>query len=92
MFLFSRNPSFFVPNKEEPLYSVATVAQAISRSEGSISGYFSNKGISTKGGITLAQVAEVMESPVRGKIIDPDKIQEIHRRLHDEYGYTVESV
>lgn len=58
-------------------YSVATVAQAIGRSEGSITGYFSNRGISTKGGITIEQIEEVLRAPIRGTIIDWDGVEEI---------------
>lgn len=76
-------------NPDTRRYSVATVAQAIGRSEGSISGYFSNKGVTTKGGITLDQIEEVLNSPVRGKIINWDSVEEIRRRLEDERGYTV---
>ena len=68
-------------------YSVATVAQAIGRSEGSISGYFSNKGISTKGGITLTQIDEYLQTPVRGTIIKWDLVEEIRIRLCEELGY-----
>ena len=68
-------------------YSVATVAQAVGRSEGSISGYFSNRGISTKGGITIAQVDEYLQAPIRGAIINWEKDEELRQRLRDEYGY-----
>ena len=76
-------------NSNEKRYSVATVSQAIGRSEGSISGYFSNKGIPTKGGITLDQIIEIIEAPARGKIINSDDIREIHDRLRQR-GYDIE--
>lgn len=75
--------------RDERRYSVATVSQAIGRSEGSITGYFSNKGITTKGGLTLGQIVEVLETPVRGKIIDWNGVNEIQSRLQEEYGYEI---
>lgn len=72
----------------EEKFSVATVSQAIGRSEGSISAYFSNKGESTKGGITIRQVVEVLESPVRGQIIDWKGVDKIRKQLV-HYGYEV---
>ena len=79
-----------VTPKDEKRYSVATVAQAIGRSEGAISGYFSNRGIPTKGGLTMAQIDEFLDAPMRGKIIDWNGVDEIRRRLHDEFGHIVE--
>ena len=43
-------------------YRVPTVSQALGISEGSITGYFSNRGITTKGGITLDQVEEFLRN------------------------------
>ena len=71
-------------------YNVATVAQAIGRSEGSISAYFSNRDTSTKGGLTIDQIAEVLEAPIRGKTINWGHVEEIRQRLHDEKGYLIE--
>ena len=73
----------------EKRYSVATVAQAIGRSEGSITGYFSNRDISVKNGITISQIAEVALSEKRGKIINWEDIPEIRERLAKEHGILV---
>ena len=71
------------------LFSVATVSQAIGRSEGSISAYFSNKGITTKGGLTIDQIIEAMEAPQRGQAIDWDGVRRIEQLLRDR-GYSKE--
>lgn len=72
------------------LFSIATVSQAIGRSEGSINGYFSNKQISVKGGITIDQIIEVMESPIRGKAIDWDGVKRIEELLRQR-GYQLQA-
>ena len=41
-------------------WTVTEVSQASGLSEGSISGYFSNRGITTKQGLSLAQILEVL--------------------------------
>lgn len=41
-------------------WTVAEVAQASGLSEGAISGYFSNRGITTKNGLNLSQILEVL--------------------------------
>lgn len=43
-------------------FKVAAVSQAIGYSEGSISAYFSQNGVPTKGGITVQQVEELLEN------------------------------
>lgn len=73
----------------EKRYSVATVAQAIGRSEGSITGYFSNRDISVKNGITISQIAEVALSKKRGEIINWEDIPEIRDRLEKEHGLKI---
>lgn len=70
--------------KKEPKqerFNVATVAQAIGRSEGSISGYFSNRKQSTKGGLTISQIEEVINSPRRGVTIDWKNVKKIRSEL-----------
>lgn len=49
------------PNNRERKYSVQVVSQAIGLSEGQVSGYFNNKGISVTGGLTAKQVADLIE-------------------------------
>ena len=46
-------------------WTVTEVSQATGLSEGAISGYFSNRGITTKKGLTLTQILEVIHAPRR---------------------------
>lgn len=46
-------------------WTVTEVSQATGLSEGAISGYFSNRSITTKKGLTLAQILEVIHAPRR---------------------------
>jgi hypothetical protein len=73
----------------EKKYKVATVAQAIGRSEGSICGYFSNRGVATKGGITMDQIEAVLVSPARGNAIDWKEVGEIRKNL-EERGFEID--
>ena len=77
-------------------YSIQTVAQAIGVSEGAIAGYFKNKGIQTKGGLTLEQISEVIMARIRGRIrgnaINWADVAEIRVRLIDEFGIRCEQV
>lgn len=66
---------------EQKRFPVFTVSQAIGKSEGSIQGYFRNRNISTKGGITIDQIEEVLESRTRGDGIDWLEVQEIRKEL-----------
>lgn len=68
-------------------YSIATVAQAIGRSEGSLNGFFSNRNVTVKGGITIQQIDDYLQSPSRGAIINWNHVEEIRSRLAEEYGY-----
>jgi len=57
-------------------WTVSEVSQATGISEGAISGYYSNRGVSTKGGLTLSQVLEVMHrNGPRGTGPDSDKVK-----------------
>lgn len=71
------------------VYTVPTVCQAIGKSENSIYAYFSNNGISTKGGISMEQIVEVIGANVRGNSIDWEGVKEIRKRLLEEYGLLV---
>lgn len=75
--------------KEERRYRVMDVVQATGISDGAICGYFSNRGITTKGGLTLSQIVEMAESDRRGGGVDWDAVNEIVRRLEDEHGIIV---
>lgn len=76
-----------VPPHKEPRYQVPTVAQAIGLSEGAVSGYFNNRKISAREGLTLAQIVDVIEARRRGPGIDWTACNEIRKRLSEEYGY-----
>lgn len=80
--------------KKEKRYSVATVAKAIGGSEGAINAYFSNRKITTKGGITIAQIAEVVrrEKRVRKSCVKWEEIAEIREALEREHGITITEV
>jgi hypothetical protein len=78
--------------KAEKRYKPADVAQAIGRTEGSISGYFSNRGISVKNGITLDQIEELLHARTRGEGIHWDLVEEIRNRLITEKGYEIKEV
>ena len=75
----------------ESRYTVQETAQAIGLSEGVVSGYFSNRGITTRDGLTLDQIAEVLERQrTRGGGIDFKRVVEIRNRLMAEKGYELD--
>lgn len=75
----------------EPRYDVQEIAQAIGLSEGTISSFFTNKGQSTRDGLTLDEIVKVLERPRRrGDGIDWNVVKEIRRRLVREKGYTID--
>lgn len=82
----------FVKNDyTESRYTVQEVAQAIGLSEGTVSGYFTNRGISTKDGLTLDQITEVLERKrTRGGGVDFKRVKEIQNRLVSEKGYYID--
>lgn len=65
-------------------YRIADVEAAIGLSEDTIRGYFNNRKISCKGGLTIAQIAEVCamgRRRNRGKKVDPQAVQDIRTAL-----------
>lgn len=70
-------------------YNIATVAKATGKTEGSIQGYFSNKKIGTRAGITIGQIAEVCRSRTRGQTVKWEQVNEIRARLREEYGIRI---
>lgn len=54
-------------------WTVTEVSQASGLSEGAISGYFSNRGISTKKGLNLFQILEVLNAPRRDHGVNDTK-------------------
>ena len=78
----------------ERRYSVQVVSQAIGLSEGAISGYFNNQGISVVGGITAKQVIELVEWRSTGrkyKEIDWNEVKALLSELRT-LGYEVADV
>ena len=67
-------------------FSVSQVSQAIGRSEGSITGFCSRNGISTKGGLTIDQIIMCIDAPEGSKSMDWKAVQRIHELLHG-HGY-----
>ena len=75
-------------------WTVTEVSQASGLSEGTISGYFSNRGISTKGGLTLNQVLEVISRANKRDhgVNDTDKVKTLVHILEEagvETPYTL---
>lgn len=65
-------------------WTVTEVSQASGLSEGAISGYFSNRQISTKNGLTLMQILEVLSSRRRDNgVNNSKKVQQLIRILQD---------
>jgi len=65
-------------------WSVTEVSQASGLSEGAISGYFSNRGISTKKGLNLYQILEVLNAPRRDHgINNTAKVEKLVRILQE---------
>lgn len=87
---------FVKKNREETLYPVPEIAQAIGLSEGTIRGYFMNKSKkrpnkSTRNGLTLADIVAVLERDrKRGDGIDFGVVAEIRNRLIVEEGYVLD--
>ncbi len=75
-------------DNEERKYKVQVVSQTIGLSEGAITGYFSNKGISVKDGITAKQVIDVVNGRRRGDGIDWDAVDALKAEL-SALGYEV---
>lgn len=63
-------------------WTVTEVSQASGLSEGAISGYFSNRGISTKQGLNLYQILEVLTARRRDNgVNNTEKVQKLVRIL-----------
>ena len=76
------------PVRPERRYRVPEVAKALGLSEGAVNGYFANRNISAKNGLTLEQIELVATSPKRGGI-KWDEVVEIRTRLENERGITI---
>lgn len=63
-------------------WTVTEVAQASGLSEGAISGYFSNRGITTKNGLNLSQILEVLTAKRRNNgINNTEKVKDLVKIL-----------
>lgn len=63
-------------------WSVTEVSQASGLSEGAISGYFSNRNVSTKKGLNLKQILEVLSAPRRDHgVNDSEKVKDLVKIL-----------
>ena len=81
--IINRKP--IVPEKH---YPVTEVSMATGLSENTIYAYFTKRGISTRGGLTLDQIEEVCLSGRRGGI-KWSTVREIVSRLKEEKGITI---
>lgn len=77
--------------EREKRYRIPDVARAIGFSEGSINSYFGNRGVGTKGGLTLDQIVEylgyISEITIRDKRnIQWEAVKDIQMRLRKEKG------
>ena len=70
-------------------WTVTEVSQASGLSEGAISGYFSNRGITTKNGLDLSQILEVLTARRRNNGVNtPEKVEKLVRILQAAGIYT----
>ncbi len=78
--------------KPEKKYYVPDIAKATGLSEGSVTGYFVNRKISTKNGLTIEQIEAVCRASKRSGErtgIHWDTVQEIRTRLKEECGIEI---
>lgn len=63
-------------------WTVTEVAQASGLSEGAISGYFNNRGVTTKNGLNLSQILEVLTARRRNNgINNTEKVKDLVKIL-----------
>lgn len=86
MITIKKNPDHDKPEKR---YRIIDVAKATGLSEGQVQGYFSNRDISTKAGLTLEQIEAMALSGKRGPGINWKDVQEIRTRLDQERGVII---
>lgn len=72
----------------EKRYRVPDVAKATGLSEGQVSGFFNNRGETTKDGLTLDQIDEVCRNTSR-TVIRWKTVEEIRTRLMNERGIEI---
>ena len=86
MITISKKPVFEKPEKK---YRVIEVAKALGLSEGQVMGYFSNRGISAKNGLTLEQIETVAFATTRGSGVRWEDVKDIRERLSNERGVEI---
>lgn len=72
----------------EKRYRVPDVAKTIGLSEGQVSGFFNNRGETTKDGLTMDQIEEVCRGKMRS-VIRWKEVDEIRKRLLTERGIEI---
>ena len=78
------------PNKPEKRYRSTDVAFAVGLTEKTVSSWMTNHKISTKIGVNLAQIKQIVDNRRRGEGVRWSDVEEIRERLADEYGYIIE--
>lgn len=73
----------------EKRYRVVDVAKATGKTEGQVNGYFSNRGSSTKNGLTLQEIVDCLRGKVRGEGVRWTDVDEIRDRLRKEHGIRI---
>ena len=83
------------PVEQKPVktYRVIDVAKALGVSENSVYGYFNNRKVSVKNGVTIEQVAELATwralSKERKTDIRWDEVAEMREILNEKYGIEI---
>jgi len=72
--------------KPEKRYRICEVAKAVGKTEGAVQGYYTNRDISTKQGVTLEQITAMVKGRTRGDGVRWDDVNEIRERLYEEKG------
>ncbi len=75
--------------KPEKRYRVIDIAKATGLSEGQVTGFFSNRKVSVKSGLTIEQVEQVLRGARRGPGINWEDVKQIRERLKDERGLEI---
>ena len=85
-------------NTKSEKFLVPDIAKALGRSEGSVTGYFTNRGISTKKGLTVEQVYEYVNYVIFGPGsregeytgIHWDRVARLRELLENRYHVIIE--
>lgn len=85
-------------NTKSEKFMVPDIAKALGRSEGSVTGYFTNRGITTKKGLTVEQVYEYVNYVIFGPGsregeytgIHWDRVARLRSLLENRYHVVIE--